>query len=292
MQKKIYDFEQEETNNIKLDAFRNENTNTGPELDILHKQREQNKMENTIVNQPVQGHHQPQAPMPNPSMQQQYRQQPQAPHMGQPQAPRPNQPMHQQPRQQQQMNQQMNQRPVQREPQEVIQIVDSLDDEFDAIMEKTRANAVPTPLASALDNENKKRKVNWFAILFGAIAVLLAVSLIFVSTLYFGQVAENAKMQQAVKEAEEIKRNNNSQITTLTKQKEDVDTKMKEAVKEKEELQKKLTEATTSSNDKQRRLDEVNKAKEEADKKIVELEKQVKDLQDQIDKIKKAAGSA
>lgn len=175
-----------------------------------------------------------------------------------------------------------------REQQEAIVIDDSVDEEFDSIFAKTKASAVETM-------KPEKRKANWFAIGFGILSLLLAVSLIFVSMSYFGQVSQNTKMQSAVKEADDIKRNNSAQINTLTKQKEDIDAKLKEAQKERDDLQTKLTaaenDAAAKNKDLETAKEDLKKTQEDAQKKIDELQKKNADLQKQIDNIKKAAGA-
>lgn len=255
MKKQIYDFESETTKKVEVGAF--DTHNIGPDLELLKKQRE--------------AHRKPATP---------------------PLQPKPVQPKPvQQAQTQQQPTQQIHPafKPV-REPQEAIIIDDSVDDEFDSIMAKTKASAVET-----IKPEQEKRKVNWFAIGFGILSLLLAVSLIFVSMSYFAQVSENTKMQSAVKEADDIKRNNNAQINTLKKQKEDVDAKLKEAQKERDDLQTKLTavenDAAAKNKDLETTKEDLKKTQEDAQKKIDELQKKNDDLQKQIDNIKKAAGA-
>lgn len=174
------------------------------------------------------------------------------------------------------------------EPERVIEIEDHLDDEMtpnDRAIQKTLTTEF------TLDEEINKKKTNWMSLLFLTTTVLLAGALIFVSMKYFSQVSETAKMKQVVQEAEDIKKNSNSKIETLTKQKEDVQTKMDAAVKEKEELQKKYDEATAAISAKQGQVDAANKATADLQAKYDELQKQAKELQAQIDAIKKAAGA-
>lgn len=192
----------------------------------------------------------------------------------------------------QQMEQTRTQQPIQTpiypEPQEVIEIDDRVEDEMtreERAIEKT----LTTELKLAEDFQ--KKKFNWMGMLFLTTTILLAGALIFVSGKYFAQVSENSKMKQAVQEAEDIKKNSNSKIETLTKQKEDIQTKMDTVVKEREELKKKYDESVALANNKQGQLDAANKANSEWQTKYDELQKQAKELQDQIDAIKKAAGA-
>lgn len=171
--------------------------------------------------------------------------------------------------------------------QAVIEVEDHVDD--DVLMRTQKERAIEKSLTAEL-NLNKK-KINWFAILFFVTTVLLAGSLVFVSLKYFNQVAENAKMTQIVQEAEDIKKNSNSKIETLTKQKEDVQVKLDTALKEKEDLQKKIDESSALVNNKQGQVDAANKAVTDLQTKYDELQKHAKELQAQIDAIKKAAGA-
>lgn len=253
MKKQIYDFESEVTKKVEVGAF--DTQNIGPDLELLKKQRESQRQAPYQQSQP---HPQFQTPKP---------------------APQQRHPQFQTPKPQPQP------KPI-RETQETIIIEDSLDDEFDMIMNKTKAAAIEPK-----QPEIEKKKVNWIAVGLGGLSLLLIGAVVFVSTLYFAKVSENTKMQAAVKEADDIKRNNNSQINTLTKQKEDIDTKLKDAQKEREELQKKLTAAESDGAAKGKELDAAKKAQEESQKKIEELQKKNEDLQKQIDNIKKAAGA-
>ncbi|MGL4662872.1 MAG: hypothetical protein ACRCV7_04260 [Culicoidibacterales bacterium] len=177
------------------------------------------------------------------------------------------------------------------QPQEVIEIEDDFDDTFSSRNQKERAADRALNTEMKLNESLNKKKVNWMGLLFLAISVMLAGSLVFVSFKYFSQVSETSKMKHTVQEAEEIKKNSNSKIETLQKQKEDIQVKLDESLKEKEELQKKLDEAVAASAAKQGQLDAANKANADLQAKAAEVDKRTAELQKQIDAIKKAAGA-
>lgn len=186
--------------------------------------------------------------------------------------------------------------PQTREAQEVIYIDDSLDEseDFDLISDR---KVKPMP-----EEIKEKKRPNWTAIIFIAISIALASALVFVSVRYFDQLKETTNMRGLVAEAEVVKKNNDSQISTSEKKLADVQKKLEDAEKKVTELEKaktdladaqtKLAAAQADATSKQAQIDAALKAQTEAATKVAALEKEVTDLKAQLDAVKKAAGAA